>query len=347
MTTEWLKKKRAGVLVDHRQNGHGKTIASVYSVRPKPGAPVSTPLRWEELTEDVRPRDFTMAGRAAARRRARRPVRARAAWRPGARAGVEDAAVIAETDWVAVSGSRPRLRRSCSRWQRSPRCVRPIVRRAPRSDRCWPGCGRCWRRPGWRTRRRRSASWTTSGFRSQAAAVSSMSGTRRSTSRSPCATSAPASRCCTAGISSTRGTRVRRASAARGIPAALTRPLHRSRRDRVLAGRVPRPGGGSIRRSALGGPGAAPLRPRRALRRPRARAAVDHALLDGAARRRPLDRDRLTTLERRPPRPALTKLASDDLEVRAPDILGHRRQYVVPDRRERSRSAAPPARAGP
>jgi len=61
VTTEWLKKKRSGVLVDHRQNGHGKTIASVYSVRPKPGAPVSTPLHWDELTEDVRPRDFTMA----------------------------------------------------------------------------------------------------------------------------------------------------------------------------------------------------------------------------------------------------------------------------------------------
>jgi bifunctional non-homologous end joining protein LigD len=61
VTTEWLKRKRTGVLVDHRQNGHGKTIASVYSVRPKPGAPVSTPLAWEELTEDVRPRDFSMA----------------------------------------------------------------------------------------------------------------------------------------------------------------------------------------------------------------------------------------------------------------------------------------------
>src|SRR6266542_1026057 len=61
VTTEWLKKKRRGVLVDHRQNGWGKTIASVYSVRPKPGAPVSTPLRWEELRSDVRPRDFTMA----------------------------------------------------------------------------------------------------------------------------------------------------------------------------------------------------------------------------------------------------------------------------------------------
>jgi bifunctional non-homologous end joining protein LigD len=58
VTTEWLKKKRRGVLVDHRQNVHGKTIASAYSVRPKPGAPVSTPLRWEELGEKVRPRDF-------------------------------------------------------------------------------------------------------------------------------------------------------------------------------------------------------------------------------------------------------------------------------------------------
>jgi bifunctional non-homologous end joining protein LigD len=60
VTTQWLKKKRAGVLLDHRQNGWGKTIASVYSVRPKPGAPVSTPLRWEELTPDVRPAQFTM-----------------------------------------------------------------------------------------------------------------------------------------------------------------------------------------------------------------------------------------------------------------------------------------------
>ena len=61
VTTEWLKKKRRGVLVDHRQNGWGKTIASVYSVRPKPGAPVSTPLRWEELRSGLRPSDFGMA----------------------------------------------------------------------------------------------------------------------------------------------------------------------------------------------------------------------------------------------------------------------------------------------
>jgi bifunctional non-homologous end joining protein LigD len=53
LTTEWLKEKRTGVLVDHRQNAWGKTIASVYSVRPRRGAPVSTPLRWEELTPDL------------------------------------------------------------------------------------------------------------------------------------------------------------------------------------------------------------------------------------------------------------------------------------------------------
>jgi bifunctional non-homologous end joining protein LigD len=60
VTTEWLKRKRTGVLVDHRQNGWGKTIASAYSVRPRPGAPVSTPLEWDELTPGVRPADYTM-----------------------------------------------------------------------------------------------------------------------------------------------------------------------------------------------------------------------------------------------------------------------------------------------
>jgi bifunctional non-homologous end joining protein LigD len=60
VTTEWTKAKRRGVLIDANQNAIGKTIASVYSVRPRPGAPVSTPLRWEEVTEDLDPRAFTM-----------------------------------------------------------------------------------------------------------------------------------------------------------------------------------------------------------------------------------------------------------------------------------------------
>ncbi len=60
-TTEWTKAKRRGVLIDANQNGEGKTIASVYSVRPKPGAPVSTPLRWDEVNETLDPASFTMA----------------------------------------------------------------------------------------------------------------------------------------------------------------------------------------------------------------------------------------------------------------------------------------------
>ncbi len=52
VTMEWDIPARAGkVFVDHNQNVGGKTIASVYAVRPLPGAPVSTPLTWDEVAE--------------------------------------------------------------------------------------------------------------------------------------------------------------------------------------------------------------------------------------------------------------------------------------------------------
>ncbi len=61
LTMEWDKPKREGkVFIDHNRNAFGQTIASVYSVRPRPGAPVSAPLRWEELVE-IRNGDVTMA----------------------------------------------------------------------------------------------------------------------------------------------------------------------------------------------------------------------------------------------------------------------------------------------
>jgi bifunctional non-homologous end joining protein LigD len=59
-TTEWSKRKRRGVLIDSNQNGEGKTIASAYSVRPKAGAPVSTPLRWNEVNDKLDPSVYTM-----------------------------------------------------------------------------------------------------------------------------------------------------------------------------------------------------------------------------------------------------------------------------------------------
>jgi DNA ligase D len=61
VTTKWWKEERGErVFVDYNQNARDRTIASAYSIRPKPGAPVSAPLDWEEL-ESVQPEDFTVA----------------------------------------------------------------------------------------------------------------------------------------------------------------------------------------------------------------------------------------------------------------------------------------------
>src|SRR5438067_6970243 len=61
VTTSWWKEERGRrIFVDYNQNARDRTIASAYSVRPKPGAPVSAPLAWDEL-ERVAPEDFTVA----------------------------------------------------------------------------------------------------------------------------------------------------------------------------------------------------------------------------------------------------------------------------------------------
>jgi bifunctional non-homologous end joining protein LigD len=60
ITTRWSKRERHGVLIDANQNGYGRTTAWAYSVRPKPGALVATPVTWEELAEPLDPAAFTM-----------------------------------------------------------------------------------------------------------------------------------------------------------------------------------------------------------------------------------------------------------------------------------------------
>jgi len=54
------------IYIDANQNGRGRSISSVYSIRPRPGAPVATPLRWDEVAPGLDPRAFTpevVAGR--------------------------------------------------------------------------------------------------------------------------------------------------------------------------------------------------------------------------------------------------------------------------------------------
>ena len=61
VTTFWWKEQRppGSVFVDYNQNARDRTIASAYSLRPRPGAPVSTPLTWDEVS-DVDPQDCTL-----------------------------------------------------------------------------------------------------------------------------------------------------------------------------------------------------------------------------------------------------------------------------------------------
>ncbi|MFI9240471.1 non-homologous end-joining DNA ligase [Streptomyces sp. NPDC053079] len=61
ITTAWWKEERGTkIFVDYNQTARDRTIASAYSVRPRPHAPVSAPLRWDEVPSAV-PEDFDLA----------------------------------------------------------------------------------------------------------------------------------------------------------------------------------------------------------------------------------------------------------------------------------------------
>jgi bifunctional non-homologous end joining protein LigD len=63
LTAEYrvAKRPRGRVLVDYNQNAWGQTLASIYSVRPRPEATVSTPVTWEEVGRNIRIEDFTVS----------------------------------------------------------------------------------------------------------------------------------------------------------------------------------------------------------------------------------------------------------------------------------------------
>jgi DNA ligase D-like protein (predicted polymerase) len=58
-TSKWWKEERHGVFIDYNQNAKDRTVASAFSVRPRPDARVSAPLTWEEI-DACNPADFTL-----------------------------------------------------------------------------------------------------------------------------------------------------------------------------------------------------------------------------------------------------------------------------------------------
>ena len=61
VTIAWWKEERGErIFVDFNQNNRDRTIASAYSLRPQPGAPVSTPMTWDELAALTDPREFNL-----------------------------------------------------------------------------------------------------------------------------------------------------------------------------------------------------------------------------------------------------------------------------------------------
>ena len=82
VATAWWKEERGSrIFVDFNQNSRDRTIASAYSLRPLPGAPVSTPVTWDELEGLSDPRAFNLT-----------TVPARVAERGDPWAGIDDVA---------------------------------------------------------------------------------------------------------------------------------------------------------------------------------------------------------------------------------------------------------------
>jgi bifunctional non-homologous end joining protein LigD len=101
LSVEWRKASRDGrLLLDTARNGYAQTVVAPYSVRPKPEAPVATPIDWSELGR-VEPRTYTMTN--LRRRLARKPD----PWAGLAAKAAEFDPVRARLDELLAEAGRP------------------------------------------------------------------------------------------------------------------------------------------------------------------------------------------------------------------------------------------------
>ena len=116
------KRPRGRVLVDYNQNRWGSTLASVYSVRPRPEATVSTPVTWKEIEKGVRIEDFTVKNVPA------RVAKLGDLWKPLLeRARPLQPVAVRVTSRHAAQGDTPGIHRDRGRHDRRRRKRRPGV----------------------------------------------------------------------------------------------------------------------------------------------------------------------------------------------------------------------------
>ena len=124
VTMNWWKEERGErIFVDFNQNSRDRTIASAYSLRPIPGAPVSTPMTWDELAGVTDPREFNLFT-VPERLRRRRPVggdRRHGVLARAAAAALGGAAAAARCRTRRTTRRCRASRRGCSRARRSRR----------------------------------------------------------------------------------------------------------------------------------------------------------------------------------------------------------------------------------
>ena len=130
-TSKWWKEERHGVFLDYNQNAKDRTVASAYSVRPKPDARVSAPLSWDELDE-LRSRRLHAGDDAGALRRDRRSATRRSTSTPArssrcssCRRGTSARAWATRPGRRTTRSSRA-SRRACSRRRRA-RPKHPLI----------------------------------------------------------------------------------------------------------------------------------------------------------------------------------------------------------------------------
>ena len=306
VTTEWLKKKRAGVLVDHRQNGHGQDDRVGLLGAAEAGRAGVDAAALGRADRGRAPARLLDAGGARPRRRSTAISSSRCCTRSRRSARALKALALIATDWVAVSSIATAGATLVLAF-----ATFASVRSANRAARAAERSLLAGLRPVLMPSRPEDPPQKVGFMDDKWFHVPGSGGIAEATDEAIYL--AIAIRNVGSGIAVLHGWQLWPQIDGGAAEHPPIEDFHRLTRDLYIApgevgfwqGTFRDPQEPAFAEARAGDRGASPHRDRRALRRPRARPALDHALRADAARGRSLDRHRRAPLERRPPRSAL------------------------------------------